>query len=235
MFLLEEKRSPHVPPVNTAEPSPSVQLTRRQEAIYRLLVNRRASGDCPPTLGDLCTAFGLKSRGSMHLHVKALVKAGLVDPPNGQRRSIRLTSAKLERVTELPLLGTIVAGALIEAAAVTERIPVPDYLQTSGDCYVLRVRGDSMIDEGIIDGDLVVVEHRDRANEGEIVVALIDGAATLQRLSREDNEGILAPANRSMKSMRVSPQNLNIQGVVVGQMRCYRDFRRSAGSTLSTI
>ena len=99
---------------------------------------------------------------------------------------------------------------------------MPTQLRTANPCYVLEVRGDSMIEEGILDGDWVVIEHRDHARNGEIVVALVDGEeATLKRLERRANEVVLHPANNNLSAMHFSPDRVQIQGVLVGQMRRY--------------
>ena len=99
---------------------------------------------------------------------------------------------------------------------------MPTQLRTPNPCYVLEVRGDSMIEEGILDGDWVVIEHREQARNGEIVVALVDGEeATLKRLEQRSNEVVLHPANSSLSAMHFSPEQVRIQGVLVGQMRRY--------------
>jgi len=175
-------------------------LTRRQLEIYDFLRQHLDDFPHPPTLDELCDALGLSSRGSLHKQIQALIEAGLVEPMNHLRRGIRLSQG--DAVAEedgLPLLGYIAAGRPIEAVANPETVRVPPALRTAHDCYVLQVRGDSMIDEGILDGDWVVIEQRDHARNGEIVVALVDGSeATLKRIE------------------------VQIQGVLVGQMRRYQ-------------
>ena len=119
----------------------------------------------------------------------------------------------------MPLLGTIAAGHPIEAIATDESIAVPEEMLAGGSTYVLRVRGDSMIDEGIHDGDLVVVLRRDEARTGEMVVALVGSEATLKRYYPEGRTIRLQPANARMKPMRVPAGDVQVQGVVVGLMR----------------
>jgi repressor LexA len=197
-------------------------LTRRQESVLRHLRERQAAGDSAPTLDELCDALGLRSRGSMHTHVRALVDAGVVEPMGGKQRGVRLREPSEPPPTQLPLLGTIAAGRPIEAIETPESIEVPAQLRARGPCFVLRVRGDSMIDDGILDGDWVVVEQRDHALNGEIVVALVDGSdATLKRIYQRPGEVHLAPANSEMAPIVLTPQRVRIQGVVVGQMRSY--------------
>jgi repressor LexA len=197
-------------------------LTRRQQAILDYLQEHRGRFASPPTLDDLCQVFGLRSRGSMHKHVQALADAGLVEPMHGKQRGVRLVEGAEAELHQLPLLGYIAAGRPIEAVNVPETIEVPAQLRTPQPCYVLGVRGDSMIDAGVLDGDWVVIERRDHARNGEIVVALIDGEeATLKRIEQRPDGVTLHPANRAMQPMRYSPQRVQIQGVLVGQMRRY--------------
>lgn len=195
-------------------------LTRRQQDILEFLRDCAREGEAP-TLGEICRAFGLRSRGSLHKHVSALIEAGLVEPMNGRRRGVHLTEAAQDS-DSLPLLGRIAAGLPIEAVTDSEPVAVPELLRGRGECYVLQVRGDSMIDDGIHDGDWVVVEHREHARNGEVVVALIDNeAATLKRIEQRLDEVILHPANADHAPQRYAPGQVSVQGVVVGQMRRY--------------
>lgn len=203
----------------------SEALTRRQLSILDHLRASRDSHTHPPTLDELCRALGLRSRGSMHKHIQALVAAGLVEPLSGKQRGVRLregADTRAEDPATLPLLGRIAAGRPIEALENPQALEVPSQLRGRGRCYVLQVLGESMVEEGILDGDWVVVEQRDEAHDGEIVVALIDGEeATLKRIEQTREACILHPANSSLASMRYAPGRVRIQGVVVGQMRAY--------------
>jgi repressor LexA len=201
----------------------TASLTRRQRAIYDFLREHAEAFPHPPTLDELCTALGLSSRGSLHKQVQALVDAGLVEPLNGRQRGLRLAEARELKENTLPLLGTIAAGRPIEAVTTPETIEVPAHLRTPRPCYVLRVRGDSMVDAGILDGDYVVVEQCDSARNGEVVVALVDGtAATLKRIEQRPGEVVLHPANPQLSPQRYRPEQVMVQGVLVGQMRTYR-------------
>jgi len=197
-------------------------LTRRQQEIYDFLRQHAAEFAHPPTLDELCSMLGLSSKGSLHKQMQALISAGLVEPMNNQRRGIRLCEAEDASPNRLPLLGCIAAGQPIEAIPQQERIEVPAMLRTERPCYVLRVKGDSMIDEGIFDGDHIVIEQRDQARNGEIVVALVDNSeATLKRIEQRPGKVILHPANTNLQPMQFSPEQVQIQGVLVGQMRSY--------------
>lgn len=206
-------------------------LTRRQQEIYEYLRDHLDDFQHPPTLDELCQALGLSSRGSLHKQIQALIEAGLVEPMNNLRRGIRLideeeatapTPIHAAEDNALPLYGKIAAGQPIEAIANPEMIEIPPTLRTANPCYVLEVKGDSMIDEGILDGDWVIIEQRDYARNGEIVVALIAGEeATLKRFEKARNKVVLHPANPEMQPMVYHPAQVQIQGVLVGQMRRY--------------
>ena len=201
----------------------TVPLTFRQQSIYDYLRAEAAAGRPPPNLDGLCQALGLRSRGSMHKHVQALVAAGLVEPMDGRQRGVRLRATQADDGPGLPLLGIIAAGRPIEAMEDNRTIEVPPLLRSNRPCYVLEVRGDSMVEDGILDGDWVVVENREQARNGEIVVALIDGTeATLKRIEQRPGQVWLHPANSTMAPLSYSPERVRIQGVVVGQMRSYR-------------
>jgi repressor LexA len=197
-------------------------LTRRQQTILEHLRESQLRQAHPPTLDELCRALGLRSRGSMHKHIQALVEAGYVEPLSGKQRGVRLSASTVNNPATLPLLGRIAAGRPIEALQDPQELDVPRQLRGKGRCYVLQVRGDSMVDEGILDGDWVVVEQRDHARDGEIVVALIDGEdATLKRIEQLPDVCVLHPANPALEPQRYAPERVQIQGVIVGQMRAY--------------
>jgi repressor LexA len=169
--------------------------------------------------------------------VQALVAAGLVAPMQGRQRGVMLAGpaagegaapstvvrqpARGQGVV-LPLLGRVAAGRPIDAIEDDERIEVGAAWAGRDDCYALAVRGDSMIDEGIHDGDVVVVEHRTSARNGEIVVALIDGeAATLKRIEQRPGRVVLHPANPALQPLVFEPARVTIRGVVKGLIRRY--------------
>ncbi len=201
--------------------SVAMKLTRRQQEIYDYLRTNAAQFDYPPTYDELCQALGLSSRGSLHKHIQALIDAGLVEPMAG-RQGIRLVEW-VQSEKELPYLGAIAAGRPIEAVPQPEFLPVPDFLVSERPCYVLGVKGESMIDAGIMDGDLVVIEKRDTARNGEIVVALINNEeATLKRLQNNNDGSVtLLPENSAMKPMSYPAEQVQIQGVLVSLLRRY--------------
>jgi repressor LexA len=199
-----------------------MNLTRRQTEIYNYLLDNAAHFDHPPTHDELCVALGLSSRGSLHKHIKALIEAGLVEPMDGSQRGIRLVEQP-EQDQGIPLLGSIAAGRPIEAIPQPEYMQIPEQLRGGKPCYVLQVSGDSMIEEGILDGDYVVIEQCDCARNGEIVVALVNNEeVTLKRIEQHPGRVILHPANASMEPMAYAPAAVQVQGVLRGLLRRYR-------------
>ena len=198
-----------------------MQLTKRQTEIYHYLLENAEHFDHPPSHDELCQALGLSSRGSLHKHIQALIEAGLIEPMDRTRRGIRLIE-QAEPEAGIPFLGTIAAGRPIEAVTQPEFMQVPDELLGNQPCYVLQVCGDSMIDAGILDGDYVVIEQRDSARDGEIVVALVNNEeATLKRIEQQPGQVILHPANADMTPMTYAPAEVQIQGVLRGLLRSY--------------
>ena len=203
-------------------------LTRKQQEIFDFLIQNQDSFRHPPTLEELCTSLGVSSRGSLHAHIKALIDAKLIESPERKQRGIRLTDyarqliGGSENESSLPFVGSIAAGRPIEAVETISYMAIPDQLRTQKPCYVLKIKGDSMIEEGIFDGDWVIIEQRSYARNGEIVVALINKSeATLKFIEQYPHETLLIPANAKMEAMRYKPGQVEIQGVLVGQMRSY--------------
>ena len=198
-----------------------MKLTRRQQEIYDYLHANAAQFAHPPTFDELCQGLGLSSRGSLHKHIQALVEAGLVEPMAG-RQGIRLVEWQ-QCESGIPHLGAIAAGRPIEALSHTEFLPIPDFLLSKRPCYALTVKGESMINIGIMDGDMVIIEKRDSARNGEVVVALINGEeATLKRLQNNNDGSVtLHPENSTMQAMSFAADAVQIQGVLVSLLRRY--------------
>jgi len=201
-------------------------LTRRQREIYDFIAGFVEERGYSPSLEEIAAAFGLSSVATVHKHVKHLVDKGYLRKAWNRSRSVEPVPAEDPHPTlELPILGTVAAGQPIEAiepdAAVAEHLAVPaEMAPGSRDHYVLRVRGDSMIEDQICDGDLVVIEGRQEARNGETVVALVDGAdATLKRFYRDGARVRLVPANATMAPIEVHAADVEIRGVVRGLIR----------------
>ena len=199
-------------------------LTRRQQEILEYIQKNAYEGKPALSLIEICDAFGLKSRGSMHKQVHALIDAGYVLPMNHKRRGLQLVDDyNALKEDTLPLKGMIAAGQPIEAIEVPDRIPVPAFLRSEKPCYVLKVKGESMIEDGIFDGDWVIIEQRSHAQNGEIIVALTHKQdVTLKRIEQKAEEVILHSANATMEPMHFKPNDVEIQGVLIGQMRSYK-------------
>ena len=200
-------------------------LTRKQQEILDFLRHHADQLANPPTLDELCDLLGLQSRGSLHKHIQALVEAGFVEPMAGRHRGVRLIAGADDEPPPdtLPFLGRIAAGIPHEPITEAEQMAVPPNLRTDRPCFVLQVSGDSMCEAGILDGDYVVIESRNDARNGDIVIALIGGdEATLKRIRQEPGRVTLIPENSAMEPIDLTPEEVEIQGVLVGQMRAYR-------------
>jgi repressor LexA len=199
-------------------------LTKRQKQLVDFLEHYISEHGYAPTLAEVGEYFGLSSLATVHKHMKNLEDKGFIRRTHNHSRALEI-SGKVggTGAHEISLLGEVAAGLPIEAIEGEDTITVPDEFIRRDSTFCLRVKGQSMIDEGIRDGDYIIVESRDGANQGETVVALIDGEATVKRYFREDNGRVrLQPANPTMDPIFVDEENLRIRGVVVGLMRHYR-------------
>jgi repressor LexA len=198
-------------------------LTKRQREILDYLNEFIEQHGYAPSLEEIGRRFSLSSLATVHKHLTNLQEKGFIRRAWNRSRSVELVPTRVGgRAMDLPLLGYVAAGAPIEAVASNETITVPEMLAGKKDSYVLRVRGDSMIDEQIRDGDFVIVEDRKSADNGEMVIALVGGAdVTLKKFYRENGRIRLQPANPTMQPIMVDLDQVQVQGVVVGVMRKY--------------
>jgi repressor LexA len=198
-------------------------LTKRQREILDYLQDFIQQHGYAPSLDEIGRRFGLSSLATVHKHLTNLQEKGFITRAWNRSRSVELIPTNSGgRSVELPLLGYVAAGMPIEAIATQETIAVPEDLVGRRDTYVLRVRGTSMIDEQICDGDFVIVEDRKTAQNGEMVVALLGGSdVTLKKFYRENGRVRLQPANPTMQPIFVESNQVQVQGVVVGVMRKY--------------
>ena len=229
-----------------------MKLSRRQEEILDYVATFREENDYSPSLREIAEAFQLSSVATVHQHVSALEKKGYFKKGWNVGRSIELTPVAVDRLqrkkaaqtnvvplrrdvpsslpgdssgdaVELPLLGVIAAGSPIEALENRESLMVPSDMVGRRETYVLKVRGNSMVGDGILDGDYVVVEKRDRAHNGETVVALINNQeVTLKRFYIEAEGVRLQPANPAMSPIFLKNGDFAIQGVMIGLLRKLR-------------
>lgn len=198
-------------------------LTERQRDILNFIRDFSRRQGFAPTHREICDHFGFSSYGTVYKHLSLLEKKGLIRRDTNQKRGVELVEkeepAASSSLRELPLFGYIAAGRPIDVDVSDETIAVPAHLTTRGDNYVLKVRGDSMVDDGILDGDLVIIARRELADNGEMVVASVNGEVTLKRLYREGERVRLQPANSMMNPIYAPAREVAVQGVVVGLMR----------------
>ena len=200
-------------------------LTKRQKEILDLIESFIEKNGYAPSFEEIADAFGYSSLATVHEHLSNLERKGYIRKAYNESRSIELVGAALgSNAVELPLLGAVAAGLPIEAIEQQEALSVPsDMVQSGKENFVLRVEGESMIDEQIRDGDYIVVSSQKTASDGQMVVALVGGdSATLKKMYREPDGRIrLQPANPTMAPIVEDAGNVQIQGVVVGVIRKY--------------
>jgi repressor LexA len=202
-----------------AESAP-IPLTRRQRDIVEFFEGYRRAQGISPTLEEIAHALGV-NKVTIFGHVAELERKGvLVRAARGISRGLQLAESEARSGSKLPILGRIAAGRPIEAVEDAEELDLTDLLPPGKECYALRVKGDSMIDDGIRDGDVVLIERRSEARNGETVVAVLpDEECTLKRFYREKNRIRLQPSNSALKPIYVAA--VEIRGVVIGVVRRY--------------
>jgi repressor LexA len=205
-------------------------LTKKQRQILDYVDSFVDTNGYSPSYEEIAEHFGYNSLATVHEHLTNLEQKGFLRKNYNKSRSLEVVRADLHApALELPLLGQVAAGLPIEAVEdVNETVTVPHDMVRRGDNYVLRVRGDSMIDEQIRDGDYIIVNSRNTADNGEMVVALVNdgttasGSATVKKFYREAAGRIrLQPANEMMQPMYFPADSVQIQGIVVGVIRKY--------------
>lgn len=194
-------------------------LTPKQKRIFDFIDGFLAAHGYPPSQQEIARAFGFRSLGTVQNYLVRLERAGLLARNWNARRGLQPLTPQ-ERGLELPLAGIVAAGRPIEALETPDSIEVPPGMVGPGEHFVLRVRGESMIGDGILDGDYVVVRKQRSADSGQTVVALINGEATVKRFYRSAGRIELHPANPTMAAISIPPSaELTIEGVVVGVIR----------------
>ena len=200
-------------------------LTKRQRQILDYLTSYGSEHGYAPSFEEIAEHFNYNSLATVHEHLSNLERKGYIKRSYNESRAIEiLPSDVMTSAVELPLLGAVAAGIPIEVATGDQTVAVPqDFVKRSGNHYVLRVRGDSMIDDQIRDGDMVVVHDRQAADDGDMVIAMLDGAsATVKRYYRERDGRIrLQPSNDQLQPIYVQEGQLRVQGIVVGVLRKY--------------
>lgn len=201
-------------------------MTKRQKEILTYLELHISDHGYAPSFEEIAGHFGFQSLATVHEHLTNLERKGYIRRTYNESRSIEVLPPKgTAGATDIPLLGLVAAGAPIEAVVHGETLAVPDQmLSRRGPNYALKVRGDSMIDDHIVDGDFVVIHGRQAADNGEMVIALVNGAeATVKRYYREAGGWVrLQPSNPNVQPLRFPETDMMIQGVVVGVIRRYQ-------------
>ena len=195
------------------------QLTERQREIYEFIKEKVEKRGYPPTVREIGEAFAIKSPNGVMCHLNALVKKGLILRAEKSARAIQLVDYRPGGATELPLVGKVAAGVPIQALAADERF---NFTEMFGgpDHFVLQVRGTSMIEDHIDDGDYVVIRKKETAANGERVVAMVDNEVTLKRFYKDKHNIRLEPSNGKMQPIIVEPNSdVRVLGVLVGVMR----------------
>ncbi len=196
--------------------------TPKQKQVFDFIAQHIKSQGFAPSQQEIAKAFGFRSLGTVQNYLIRLEREGLLSRDWNGRRSLRL-AAVTKSGMQLPLAGTVAAGKPIEAIERSDTIDVPPAMVGAGEHFVLHVAGDSMIDDGILDGDYIVVRKQASAENGQTVVALLENEATVKRLQRHGQTVELHPANSSMQPILVDAElPFSIAGVVVGVIRHYR-------------
>ncbi len=201
-----------------------MKLTDKQKGFLAYISRYIEEWGRSPSFEEICSHFGFHSYNTVTTYLKTLEQKGYIRLPRekNRKRAIEVISPVETRRFEFPLLGRVAAGKPIEAVEDVSAIEVPPSMIGSGDYFVLQVKGDSMQEDGILDGDFVVVRKQPTAENGETVVALINNEATVKKYYKRKGYVKLQPAHTGMKSTRIKKGNLQIQGKVVGVMRYYK-------------
>jgi repressor LexA len=199
-----------------------MKLTSKQKDFLTYLSRYISEWERSPSFEEICSHFGFRSYNTVTTYLRALERKGYLRlPQKNRKRSIEVISPVETKRFEFPLLGKVAAGKPIEAVELPDVIEIPPSMVGAGDHFVLQVKGDSMEEEGILDGDYVVIRKQPTAENGDTVVALIDNEATVKKYYRMQEYVELRPAHTGMAPIRVRQGEIRIEGKVVGVMRFY--------------
>ncbi|APM38989.1 transcriptional repressor LexA [Clostridium kluyveri] len=194
----------------------------RQSQIYNFIKSQIKQKGYPPSVREICTAVGLKSTSTVHSYLEKLERRGFIKRDATKSRTIEvIEKSQKKEMIEVPIIGTITAGMpIIAVENIEDYFPLPmDYIKNKREIFMLRVKGESMVDAGILDGDLSLIEKVHSAENGDIVVALIENEATLKRFFKEKNHIRLQPENKNMPPIIVD--DCKIIGRLIGIYRQY--------------
>lgn len=206
-------------------------LTPAQERVYQFLRNYVDRHGYAPSYEEIRSGLGFQSLNAVFKHLKQIEERGYIRIA-GKNKKRALELVPLQTSSEsIPLLGAVAAGIPIEAVEIPESIEVPGNFLGNGNNFALRVKGDSMIDDGIREGDILIITKQPNAENGQTVVALVNGESTVKKFYHYGDEIELRPANESMQPIRIAADDVEVVGVVTGLLRNYRQRSRSlAGS-----
>ena len=201
-----------------------MKLTEKQKAFLAYVSQYMEEWQRAPSFEEICSHFGFNSYNTVTTYLKALERKGYIrlPPKKNQKRGIKVISPVETKRFEFPLLGRVAAGRPIEAVEEVDVIEVPPSMIRQGDHFVLQVKGDSMKEDGIFDGDFIVIRKQPVAENGEMVVALINNEATVKRFYKREQYVELRPAHTGMEPIIIKQENLRIEGKVVGVIRHYK-------------
>ena len=197
-------------------------VTRRQRQVLDYVQGFLRRHGYSPSLEEIGRHLGVTSLATVHKHLTRLEGRGAIRRRAHQSRSVEVVSGSEKGGATVPLLGRVAAGRPIEPVEVAETVSLPEDLLGRGETFALRVVGDSMIGDGILDGDVVIVETRSDAPNGSTVVAMVGGDATVKRFYRRRDRIHLVPANERVEAIVARPEEVQVRGVVIGLLRRYR-------------
>lgn len=200
----------------------ALSLTKKQKQVYDYIVEYIEENTYSPTQVEIQENFGFKSLGSVQDYIRYLKNADYLENDSNSVRGLTPTN-QLNTVPsiEIPLHGKVAAGCPIEAIEGSERIEIPASMVGKGSHFALTVSGESMIEDGILDGDLIIIKEQSSASNGQTIVAVIDNEATVKRYYKKDKQIELHPANSSMEPIIVNSGDFQIKGLLVGLYRSY--------------
>ena len=201
-----------------------MSLTKKQKQVYDYIVDYLEDNGYSPTQVEIQQHFGFKSLGSVQDYIRYLRNAGYLQSDTNSVRGLTPINPNQQNIIEaieIPLHGKVAAGNPIEAMEGVEKIEIPASMIGTGSHYALTVNGESMIEDGILDGDTIIVKEQKNASNGDTVIAVIDNEATVKRYYKKQNKIELHPANSSMKPIIVDQGDFQIKGILVGLYRSY--------------
>ena len=195
-------------------------LTKKQKEVLDFITEYVRENEFSPTQKEIKEYFGFKSLGSVQDYIKYLTSGGYLQNDSHSVRGLMPASVQ-QNTEEIPLLGSVAAGVPIEAIENADTISVPVSMLGRGSHYALRVKGESMIEEGILSGDIAIIKHQTDATNGQIVVAVVENETTLKRYFKKAKQVELHPANKTMKPIVLKDKECEIRGLLVGLIRTY--------------